>query len=580
MNNRADYLNLINEQSVKSASGRFILTLNGTIYNHKKIAEQLLTEKKVTGFREISDAKVLAEAIEAYGLKEALILSKGMFGLAVYDMKERVLFLARDRVGEKPLFYGFINNNLANKIFVFASDLNTITAEKGFNNPVNPDVLSLYFIHGYVPAPYSIYQDINKLDAGTILEIKEPFTEYKITPYWSMKEAAAYGQNNLFKGSRIEAADELERLLKGAIREQMAADTPAGTFLSGGIDSSTIAALMQSLSADKVKSFTIGMPEGAKNEEIHAKEIAAHIGLDHIEHYISLEDVKDIIPLLGSMFGEPFADSSQIPTYLVSKIARENVTVCLSGDAGDELFCGYNSYRSIERAYRKLTKIPFAIRRPLSRLLLNGPLTMSPNNQIRAKLLNMDSAAELYINSIDYDPVLRNISLKDANLPCKYNELDPRFLSEPNHQMMLIDMLTATPDDILVKVERAAAAASLETRAPLLDKDVVEFAWSLPIDYKRDEKIGKVVLRDVLYRYVPRELMERPKQGFGIPIEKWLKEPALRAWAEQLINRETLLKQGFLNPDTVHFLWDNYIKNDRFIPQIWYILMFQSFLQS
>ena len=550
----ASSLEASGEQWESSPSGRFLLMFHGAIYH-------------------ASDTEVLLEAIERYGLKEALKARKGMFALALYDKQEQTLFLARDRVGEKPLFYGFVD-----KVFVFASDLRIIAASENFCNPIYTDVLSLYFIHGYIPAPYSIYRDIYKLEAGTILEIKAPFKGYSTYPYWSMKEAALYGQSHLFKGSRIEAADELERLIKKAIREQVVADVPVGAFLSAGIDSSTITALMQAELTESVKSFTIGLPEGANDEAVHAKKIAAHLGLDHTEHYISEQDVKEIIPLLSSMYGEPFADSSQIPTYLVSKITSEHVDIALGGDAGDELFCGYNSYRSVERAYRKLKRIPYWVRYPVSRLLLNGPIPLSKNNEIRANLLPLNSAAELYVSSLEYSPILRKICLTDVDIPYKYNELNPHFLSEPNHQLMLMDMLMYTPDDILVKVERSAAAVGLQIRTPMLDKDVIEFAWSLPIAYKRNEEMGKLVLRDVLYRYVPRELMERPKQGFSVPIEKWLKEPALRSWAEQLISRETLLRQGILNPDVVHQIWDDFINQNHFVPQIWHILMFQSFM--
>ncbi|MCL2253123.1 MAG: asparagine synthase (glutamine-hydrolyzing) [Lachnospiraceae bacterium] len=559
-------------QPMKSASGRYIISYNGEIYNHKKIADRLIRENKVNGFKGTSDTEIILAAIEAYGLKEALKMSKGMFAIALYDLKEKTLFLARDRVGEKPLYYGFVNQT-----FVFASDLNAIKALDDFNQPINKEVLSLYFIYGYIPAPYSIYQGINKLDAGMILEIKTPFNEITTYPYWSMKEIALYGQTNLFKGSRMDAADELDRMLKDVIREQMVADVPVGVFLSAGIDSSTIASVMQSQLTEQVKSYTIGLP-GVNDEAVHAKKIAAHLGLDHTEYYISEDDAKAIIPMISGMFGEPFADSSQIPTYLVSKMTREHVTVSLSGDAGDELFCGYNSYRSVERAYRKLRMLPYPLRGPLSKILLNGPIPLSRRNRIRAKLLNMKSVGELYINSMDYDSNFRKISLTDKNIPCKFTELEPHFLTEPNHQLILMDLLMYTPDDILVKVDRTAMAVSLETRAPLLDKDIIEFAFSLPIEYKRDENAGKLILRDVLYRYVPKELMERPKQGFAIPINKWLKEPELRAWAERLIDRETLVKQGILNPDIVRLIWNNFIENNVFIPQIWYILIFQQWM--
>ena len=563
-------------QPMISKSGRFIITFNGEIYNHKKIAARLLQEGRVSALRGTSDTEVLLEAIEAYGLEEALSMSKGMFAFALYDSKERTLYLVRDRVGEKSLYFGTIGADT----FVFASELAAITALEGFDCSINTDVLGLYFIHGYIPAPYSIYRGIHKLDAGMILQIKAPYKDYTITPYWSMAEVAAHGQSHLFTGSRTEAADELERLLKEAIREQMVADVPVGVFMSAGIDSTTVAALAQSALTEPVKTFTIGMPPPMNDEAVFAKKIAAHLGCDHTERYISEEDAKAVIPLLGGIYGEPFADSSQIPTYLVSRIAREKVTVSLGGDAGDELFCGYNSYRSVQRVYRKLRLIPHFIRNPISRLLLNMPLPLSHNNRIRAGLLPMNSAAELYMNALDYAPFIGEISRSKVQIPYKHSQLPHRFLSEPNHQLMLMDMLLYHPDDILVKVDRAAMAVSLETRTPLLDKDVLEFAWSLPIEYKRDKTEGKLVLRDVLYRYVPREMMDRPKQGFGIPIEEWLKDPALRVWAEDLIARDTIIRQDMLDPATVHSLWDEFVNHGRFVSQIWFILMFQTFMDS
>ncbi len=560
-------------QPMESHSGRYVIAFNGEIYNYKKIAHRLLQEKRVVQFRSTSDTEILLEAIEAYGLTETLSMCKGMFAIALYDKKERVLFLARDRVGEKPLYYGMVND-----AFVFASDIRSIAALEGFRNPIDTGVLDLYFIHGYIPAPYSIYQNIFKLEAGNVLEIKAPFSSYCISAYWSMKQAALAGQKNLFKGSREEAADELERLLKDSIKEQMVADVPVGAFLSAGIDSSTVVALMQSLDAGKVKSFTIGMEEKEYNEAVYAKEIAARLGTEHTELYITEQDAKAVIPKLGYMFGEPFADSSQIPTYLVSKMTREHVTVSLSGDGGDELFCGYTSYASVERIWNKMKAVPYWIRKPVSDLVIHSPLAKKPIYRIKGKLLGAKGPSELYIDSRETDPLFKQISLNHDNRPYKYSELDPHFLDETNHNIMLMDMLMYHPDDILVKVDRTAMAVSLETRVPMLDKDVVEFAWSLPIEYKREGNVGKQVLRDVLYRYVPREMMERPKKGFSIPVEKWLRQTELREWAEMLIDKTTLKQQGILNPEVVWQIWNDFIEKGEWRIQIWYILMFQEWM--
>ena len=562
-------------QPMTSHSGRFVIVFNGEIYNYKKVADRLVSDKRVEAFRGSSDTEVLLEAFEAYGIEETIRMCKGMFAIALYDKKEKTLYLLRDRVGEKPLYYGMVNGS-----FVFASDIGCISVLEGFHNPINRKVLDLYFVHGYIPAPYSIYEDIYKLEPGTILKIKYPFNKWTISPYWSMKEAARKGQQNLFQGTEEEAADELEKLLKASIAEQMVADVPVGAFLSAGIDSSTVVALMQSLHQGKVKSFTIGMKEEGYNEAVYAKEIAGHLGTEHTELYISDQDAMSVIPELGYLFGEPFADSSQIPTYLVSKMTREHVTVSLSGDGGDELFCGYNSYVSVERIWNKMKAFPYFIRKPVSGLVLQSPLKNHPIYKVKGKLLGAKGPADLYICSNETEPLARQISLYHENCPYKHSEYQEGFLKEPNHNIMLMDMLMYHPDDILVKVDRAAMAVSLETRVPMLDKDVVEFAWTLPIDYERGEGVGKKVLRNVLYRYVPKEMMERPKKGFSIPIDQWLLEPSLREWAESLIDRKTLSEQGILDPDVVWRIWDDFTQRGQWRIQIWYILMFQEWMAS
>lgn len=562
-------------QPMTSHSGRFVMAYNGEIYNYKKLADQLLEEKKVSSFRGSSDTEVLLEAFEAYGITQTIARCKGMFAISLYDKKEKTLYLLRDRVGEKPLYYGMVNGS-----FVFASDIGCIAVLDGFHNPVCREVLDLYFVHGYIPAPYSIYEEIYKLEPGTMLKIKFPFNKWEISSYWSMKEAARKGQNNLFQGSFKEAADELERLLKEAIAEQMVADVPVGAFLSAGIDSSTVVALMQSLNKGKVKSFTIGMEEKEYNEAVYAREIAGILGTDHTELYITDQDAREVIPKLGDMFGEPFADSSQIPTYLVSKMTREHVTVSLSGDGGDELFCGYTSYFSVERIWNKMRGIPYFIRRPCSSLVLHSPLVKNPVYKVKGGLLKAKGPADLYILSMETEPLARKLSLTHKDIAYKHNEYEEGFLKETNHNIMLMDMLMYHPDDILVKVDRAAMAVSLETRVPMLDKDVVEYAWTLPVDYKRGDGTGKKVLREVLYRYVPKEMMERPKKGFSIPIDKWLRQPELRSWAESLIDRKTLEEQGVLNPDVVWKIWNDFIKQGEWRIQIWYILMFQQWMMG
>lgn len=561
-------------QPMHSASGRYVCVFNGEIYNYRTIWDKLLKEKKVTSFRGGSDTEVLLEAFEAYGVKETLALCKGMFAIALFDRQTKKLTLMRDRIGEKPLYYGFVNGS-----FVFASDIGSIRALDGFQNEIDTGVLQIYFIHGYIPAPYSIYKDIYKLDAGCILELDAPYHSPKVSPYWTIRDAAKYGEAHPFCGTRQEAADELERLLKAAIKEQMVADVPVGAFLSAGIDSSTIVALMQAQSERKVRTFTIGMEDPKYNEAVYAKEIANHLGTEHTELYITPEDARAVIPKLSGIFGEPFADSSQIPTYLVSKMTREHVTVSLSGDAGDELFCGYMTYSSIDRIWGKMKSYPYPVRKLASSLFVNCPL-LKKNRilQTKAYLLGAKNPEHLYELSNAQEAGNLNIALDSSVHPYKHNTQPYGDLSDTQSRIMLMDMEVYHPDDILVKVDRSAMAVSLETRVPMLDRDVVEFAWTLPIEYKKQDGVGKLVLRDVLYRYVPKEMMDRPKKGFSIPITKWLKEPELKAWAEALLDKELIKKQGILNADAVWDMWTDYIERDNWRIQIWYILMFQSWM--
>ncbi len=558
-------------QPMQSASGRFVCVFNGEIYNYKRLRDKLLKEKKVVAFRGTSDTEVLLEAFEAYGVTETVRHCK----IALYDRQTGKLTLIRDRIGEKPLYYGFVNGH-----FVFASDIGSIRAFHDFHNAVDTKVLQLYFIHGYIPAPYSIYQDIYKLDAGCMLELEAPYKAPKVMTYWSVREAARYGQAHPFAGSRQETADELERLLKNAVREQMVADVPVGAFLSAGIDSSTIVALMQAQSARKVKSFTIGMENQDYNEAVCAKEIAQHLGTEHTELYITAQDAKEVIPKLPWMYGEPFADSSQIPTYLVSKMTREHVTVSLSGDGGDELFCGYTTYSSINRIWSKMKAYPYGIRKLASRFLVGNPLIRDHQLlQTKAYLLGAKSPEHLYELSNAQEASNLKIALERSVHPYKHNSFPYGALEDTQNSIMLMDMEVYHPDDILVKVDRAAMAVSLETRVPMLDKDVVEFAWTIPMSYKKQGEEGKLVLKDVLYRYVPKSMMDRPKKGFSIPVTQWLREPGLREWAESLLDTAQIRRQGILNADEVHRIWRDFVDNGNWRIQIWYLLMFQSWMQ-
>ncbi len=568
-------------QPMESHDGRYVIAYNGEIYNYAKIKEKLLRENKVTAFKGTSDTEVLLEAVSAYGLEQTLRMAKGMFAIALYDKEKQMLSLARDRVGEKPLYYGFVADDEGRERFVFASDLNSVAALEKFNNPINTAVLENYFRYGYIPAPYSVYENVWKLEPGKILEIKSPFNKYIIKTYWSMQETAVYGQDHLFTGSEEEAAEELERLLKDAIRDQMMADVPVGAFLSAGIDSSTVVALMQSLSRQKVRSFTIGMWDPEFNEAEIAAQTAKILGTEHTELYITEQDAKDVIPKLPGMFGEPFADSSQIPTYLVSMMTREHVTVSLSGDGGDELFCGYGTYRSINRIWDQTRRIPYWIRKPASVLL--GAVSAQQHGALatKARLLGAKGIEDMYLRSEIGEGfrIVRRDIRKTEGCQTIMDTYPHSLLKEPQHNLMLMDLMMYHPDDILNKVDRTAMSVSLETRVPMLDRDVVEFAWTLPLSYRNGNDVTKKILRDILYRYVPRELMERPKTGFSIPLHKWLKEPELRKWAESLIDRNILDRQGILDADVVWRLWTDYVEKDIWRVQIWYILMFQQWMQ-
>ena len=587
-------------QPMVSRDGRYVIAYNGEIYNHADIRKRLLAENSTPAFRGTSDTETLLEAAAAYGLADALKMAKGMFAIALYDREEHALFLARDRIGEKPLYYGILKDNINNGendgSFVFASDLNSIASLDGFTNPVNVDILGDYMRYGYISAPYSIYRGIWKLEPGKILKVKSPFDKPEIFTWWSMMETAVFGQKNLFRGSSEEAAQELERLLQNAIAGQMTADVPVGAFLSAGIDSSTVVSLMQAQSSQKIRTFTVGMWEEQFNEAPVAKEIAERLGTEHTEVYITEEDAKNVIPALAGMFGEPFADSSQIPTYLVSRITREHVTVSLSGDGGDELFCGYNTYYSIDRIWNKVRKLPYPLRLAAGGALgVTGCLGNNPSLATRAGLLGARSIEDMYLRSeigeglklvkgrqegkrLDFGPW---DAIQSREAGTTWMDAYPSgLLEEPRHNLMLMDMLMYHPDDILNKVDRTAMAVSLETRVPMLDRDVVEFAWTLPLAYRQENGVRKKILRDILYRYVPRELMERPKTGFSIPLHRWLRQPGLREWAESLLEASLLERQGLLETTAVRKLWDDYIMKNVWKPQIWYILMLQEWLRS
>ncbi|MCR5502504.1 MAG: asparagine synthase (glutamine-hydrolyzing) [Lachnospiraceae bacterium] len=564
-------------QPMISHNGRYVITFNGEIYNHRDLLKRLTSEPALNiskrDFKGSSDTEILLEAVCAFGMEKALSLCKGMFGICVFDREENILYLARDRAGEKPLYYGFIKG-----AFVWASDLGSIAALDGFEDELNRDVLDTYFTYGYIPAPHTIYRNVFKLPPGQILTIRAPYRKIeKIRSYWDIRDVAVKGQKNLFSGSFTEAADELERLLKASVKDQLISDVPLGAFLSGGIDSATIVSLMCALKPEgSVRTFTIGTDDAKTNEAEFAKSIASHLGTTHTELYIGEDDAKAVIPKLSSIFAEPFADYSQIPTYLVAAMTRQHVTVSLSGDAGDELFCGYiPTYDTVSTRWNRVNTYPAILRRPVSFLIQHSPLSRREYLYDLSLYHAAKDPEDVYNRFHRREPASSRISL--SHIPeCRlYQKYEPDATGEFFHNLMLMDMCQYLPDDILVKVDRTAMAVSLETRIPMLDRDVVEFAWTLPIEYLRDGKEGKKVLREVLYRYVPKEMMDRPKTGFSVPIHKWLREDKnLREWAEGLIDPARLKKEGILNAFSVEMLWRRLQDAGIWAPQIWYILMF------
>lgn len=563
-------------QPMVSHDERYVMVLNGEIYNYKDLEEKLAAGGKVNRFRGHSDTEVFLEYIASYGFEAALNASIGMFAVGVYDKQERKLFLGRDRIGEKPLYYGFVGNS-----FTFASEIGCIYEFAERKMEIDRDALTLYFRHGYIPAPYTIYKGIRKMEAGSILEIVKPFREIRTCKYWDIMEVAQAGLSCRFKGTEKDASDELEQLLRQSIRRQMVADVPVGAFLSGGIDSSAVVAVMQSLSNQKVKTFSIGFEEDEYNEACFAKNTAEYLGTDHTELYVTSKEVKDVIPKIPHIYGEPFADSSQLPTYLVSKLARSKVTVSLSGDAGDELFCGYGRYASLKRNWNKIRYIPMPFRKLGSVALSNSLIKQSHKIKLIGAYLDAERIEDVYTKKANIHFISGNLVL-GGNVPrYKHSEYPSGFLKgEDIENVMLMDILLYHPDDILVKVDRSAMAVSLESRIPFLDRDIVEFAFSLPHEYKADKETGKKVLRNVLYRYVPKEMLDRPKKGFGIPVDQWIRNGQLMEWAEYLLDDSRIRQQGILNPQIVRNVWHGFKRDGKNKAEIWWLLMFQEWLES
>jgi len=594
-------------QPMVSPCGRFTTVFNGEIYNHLQLRDKLNTSANKQSWKGHSDTETLVTAFSQWGIEKTLQQLVGMFAIAVWDFKEKRLFLIRDRFGEKPLYYGWSNG-----VFLFGSELKALQKYKRFSNQIDRGALSLYMKYMYVPTPYSIFRDIYKLEPGCILQIDKgtkpptlplfaPFRDQgiNIAQWYSISNMAQAGQKNLITDQN-DAVDLIEKTLLESVRSQLISDVPLGAFLSGGIDSSVITALMQKVCKDPVKTFTIGFEESSFNEAIYAKEVSRHLGTEHHELYVTSSDAFKVIPHLPTLYDEPFADSSQIPTYLASKLARESVTVSLSGDAGDELFGGYNRYLWGSRVWNKVRWMPLIVRQTLgvaiNKISVNtwDSIGNSLPNSSRVSLMgdkahrmahrlkNVKSLDDVYHSLVTEGYKEDGLVVNDkAALITKLDNNDiVSGIVDFEHRMMLLDSLTYLPDDILTKVDRAAMGVSLETRIPFLDYRVAELAWRLPLDTKINNGETKWPIRQVLYKYVPKVLIERTKAGFAIPVGQWIRGP-LREWAADLLNEERIRREGYFNPELVQQLWQQHLSGKYdWTPRLWAILMFQAWLDK
>lgn len=580
-------------QPMASASDRYVVVFNGEIYNFADLREQLGPDHS---FRGHSDTEILLAAIEKWGIHSAIERSVGMFAIALWDRTERVLHLIRDRLGEKPLYYGVVGDAL-----LFGSELKALRQHPNWTGEIDRGSIALYLRHNYVPAPYSIFANVRKVVPGTIVTFREGRMDSpEVAPYWSPLEVAERGIADPIVATDNELIDQLDTLLRNTIAGEMVADVPLGAFLSGGVDSSALVALMQAQSSTPIKTFTIGFNERAYNEAGYAKAVAERLGTDHTEIYVTPEEALGVIPLLPAMYDEPFADSSQIPTFLVAKLARRDVTVSLSGEGGDELFAGYNRYFWGERLWGRIANMPQGVRATVGRSLQSvspsgwdtafsavGRVipsrlrTATPGHKVHkvAALMGVATPDEMYRSLMTHWPDPEGVTgFAEPETVLTRRSPQPSFDGVVN-RMRYFDLVSELPDDILVKVDRATMAVSLESRAPFLDHRVVEFAWRIPLSQQVRNGEGKWLLRQVLYRYVPRELIERPKMGFGVPIDSWLRGP-LKEWAAELIDPDRLRREGFLQPGPITEAWKQHqsgATNNAHL--LWGVLMFQAWLE-
>ena len=587
-------------QPMHSASARFVIVFNGEIYNHLDLRRELESADGHIHWRGHSDTETLLAGFERWGVRATLLRAVGMFAFAVYDRERRTLTLARDRLGEKPLYFGFQGEG-ERRTLLFGSELKALAKHPAFAGRLDHAAVHLMMRLGYVPDPHSIYAGVAKLDPGTLLSVGLDSMQTSRDTYWSLANVIGSRSARSEKIDTVCAVEELESLLVASVRGQMLADVPLGAFLSGGVDSSTIVALMQTQSSQRIKTFTIGFDEPGFDESQYATAIAGHLATDHTTLVLSGAEAREVIPHLPRLYCEPFADSSQIPTFLVSRLARQRVTVALSGDGGDELFAGYNRYVLTDRVWHRLALLPLGLRATIARLLtqlppsrwsalltpvmglLPGALRLAnPGEKLykAARVLAAPDVDSLYrgvVSQWDPQPALRRGTEPAMTLVQAFPEIAGLDNVE---QMMAFDALGYLPGDILVKVDRAAMGVSLETRVPLLDHRVVEWAWRQPLELKLRQGQGKWLLRQVLHRHVPRELIERPKMGFGIPIDAWLRGP-LREWAGQLLESRRLDSQGLLDSKIIGECWRNHLEGrGNNAHALWNVLMFQAWLDE
>ena len=587
------------KQPMISNSGRFVLTYNGEIYNHLEIRNEIKKNKINIKWKSKTDTETLLEALELWGIEKTLKKITGMFAFGIWDKKNCSLTLVRDRMGEKPLYYGWQGNG-DSKVFLFGSELKALKAHPEFNGVIDRDAVALQLRHNCIPDPYSIYKDIYKLLPGHYIQLNKNSLKNGLLPnsklYWSITQSAIYGINNQLEISKEEIQRDLEKKIQLSIEQQMISDVPLGAFLSGGIDSSTVVALMQSKSNRPVKTFTIGFDENDYNEAQHAKKIANHLGTEHTELYVSSEKAMQIIPKLPMIYDEPFSDSSQIPTFLVSQLAKQDVKVALSGDGGDELFCGYNRYFLTDKRSKQFNLIPTLLRK----VLANGIKSININtwNKIikllpgtsgytnfghkmhkGANVLKSKNFLELYsiICSDWQNPT--EVVLNSKEPATLLNEIKNEFSNLNNHQkMMMLDQINYLPNDILVKIDRAAMTSSLETRVPLLNHKLIEYAWKIPHNLKSQNGEGKWILKQILNKYVPKDLTQKSKKGFSIPLGSWLRGP-LKDWAENLLNEKRLCQEGYFNSKLIRDKWSEHLScKHNWENDLWNVLMFQAWI--